>query len=81
MGRFNSTSAAAARDFLRTLPALNGRPVIVFSEGPDGWRSYNAALQFKAAGVGEVIWYRGGEEAWTAAGLPADGLFPGMTPR
>jgi TolB-like protein/DNA-binding winged helix-turn-helix (wHTH) protein/Tfp pilus assembly protein PilF len=80
MGRFNSTSAAAARDFLRTLPALKGRPVIVFSEGPDGWRSYNAALQFKAAGVGEVIWYRGGEEAWTAAGLPADGVFPGMTP-
>ena len=78
MGRFNSTSAAAARDFLRTLPPLSGRALIVFGEGPDGWRAYNAALQFKAAGVARVIWYRGGEEAWTGAGLPGDGLFPGF---
>ncbi len=78
MGRFNSTSAAGARAFLASLPPLQNRPVIVFSEGPYGWRSYNAALQFKAAGVAHVVWYRGGEEAWTQAKLPADGLFPGL---
>ena len=80
MGRFNSTSATEAKDFLRSLPSVLGRKLIVFSDGPDGWRSYNAALQFRAAGVQNVIWYRGGEEAWTKAGLKADGSFPGMKP-
>jgi TolB-like protein/DNA-binding winged helix-turn-helix (wHTH) protein/rhodanese-related sulfurtransferase len=78
MARFNSISATEARKFLASLPPLQNRPVIVFSEGPYGWRSYNAALQFKAAGVAHVVWYRGGEEAWTQAKLPADGLFPGL---
>jgi len=29
-----------------------------------------AALRAVAAGYGKVYWYRGGIEAWTAAGLP-----------
>jgi PQQ-dependent catabolism-associated CXXCW motif protein len=34
------------------------------------WLSYNAALRAVAAGYEKVYWYRGGIEAWTAAGLP-----------
>ncbi len=69
-------SMEVVRHFVRDMPGPAGRPVIVFGDGPFGWRSYNAALQLKAAGVANVIWYRGGEEAWTASGLPADSVFP-----
>jgi rhodanese-related sulfurtransferase len=41
------------------------------SDGVYGWRSYNAVLQLQAAGVPNLVWYRGGEEAWAKAGLPA----------
>lgn len=34
------------------------------------WLSYNAALRAIAAGYTNVLWYRGGIEAWKAAGLP-----------
>jgi PQQ-dependent catabolism-associated CXXCW motif protein len=34
------------------------------------WLSYNAALRAVAAGYDKVYWYRGGVEAWAAAGLP-----------
>ena len=34
------------------------------------WMSYNAALRAIQAGYTNVLWYRGGIEAWKAAGLP-----------
>jgi PQQ-dependent catabolism-associated CXXCW motif protein len=34
------------------------------------WMSYNAALRAANAGYTNVLWYRGGIEAWKAAGLP-----------
>lgn len=34
------------------------------------WMSYNAALRAIAAGYTNVLWYRGGIEAWKSAGLP-----------
>ena len=34
------------------------------------WMSYNAALRAINAGYKNVLWYRGGIEAWKAAGLP-----------
>ena len=34
------------------------------------WMSYNAALRAINAGYSNVLWYRGGIEAWKAAGLP-----------
>ncbi len=39
------------------------------------WVSYNAALRAINAGYTNVLWYRGGIEAWKAAGLPT--LAPG----
>ena len=44
------------------------RPIVVMSDGPLGWRSYNAALSLVAKGFRHVLWYRGGEAAWSAAG-------------
>ncbi len=34
------------------------------------WMSYNAALRALRAGYANVLWYRGGIEAWKQAGLP-----------
>ncbi len=54
------------------------QPIVVMSDGTYGAASYNAALRLGAPrGWAQkppgrrVLWYRGGEEAWSAAGLPA----------
>jgi hypothetical protein len=52
------------------------RQIIVMGDGPFGWASYNAALHVIAKNLGAVLWYRGGEEAWVAAGYPAQDQRP-----
>lgn len=44
------------------------RAVVFYCHGPKCWLSYNAALHAKAAGYTNVYWYRGGRDAWKAAG-------------
>lgn len=44
------------------------RPVVFFCAGPRCWLSYNASLRAARLGYGNVRWYRGGIEAWGAAG-------------
>ncbi len=46
------------------------RTLVVMSAGAYGSGSYNAVLRLASAGR-KVLWYRGGEEAWAKAGLPA----------
>jgi PQQ-dependent catabolism-associated CXXCW motif protein len=46
------------------------RALVFFCANSQCWLSYNAALRAVAAGYGKVYWYRGGAEAWMAAGLP-----------
>jgi len=46
------------------------RPVVFFCANSQCWLSYNAALRASAAGYSEVLWYRGGIDAWAEAGLP-----------
>jgi PQQ-dependent catabolism-associated CXXCW motif protein len=45
-----------------------GRPLVFFCSSPSCWLSYNAALRAVRLGYAEVRWYRGGLEAWRAAG-------------
>ena len=47
------------------------RPLVFFCANSQCWLSYNAALRAVAAGYDKVYWYRGGVEAWVAAGLPS----------
>jgi PQQ-dependent catabolism-associated CXXCW motif protein len=42
------------------------------------WMSYNAALRAINAGYTNVLWYRGGIEAWKSAGLPTQPEQPGQ---
>jgi len=46
------------------------RPMVFFCASAQCWLSYNAALRAVAAGYSSVYWYRGGIDAWIAAGLP-----------
>lgn len=60
--------------------AAPARPV-VFLAGPykgkdHPWLSYNAALRAVKLGYSDIYWYRGGQEAWSAAGLPTMSLMP-----
>ena len=43
-------------------------PLIIMSEGPFGQASYDQARQLVSLGFRSVMWYRGGEERWFAAG-------------
>lgn len=44
-------------------------PLVFYCQGPQCWMSYNAALRAIALGYRNVLWYRGGMEAWGHAGL------------
>ena len=44
------------------------RVLVFFCQGPECWLSYNAALRAVRLGYETVYWYRGGIEAWIAAG-------------
>lgn len=44
------------------------RQLVFFCTGPNCWLSYNAALRAARLGYSAVRWYRGGIEAWRAAG-------------
>lgn len=67
---------ATQQQFARMLEQLTqGRrdvPVILYCQSTQCWMSYNAALRAIALGYTNVLWYRGGIEAWQMAGLPLD---------
>lgn len=42
--------------------------VAFYCHGPKCWLSYNASLHAMELGYSNVLWYRGGRDAWRAAG-------------
>jgi len=71
-GRGNGFDDAVQAQLARLLQAATkgdvGRAMVFFCQGTACWLSYNAALRAVALGYREVYWYRGGLEAWIAAG-------------
>jgi adenylate cyclase len=58
-------------------PLLEGNPrrrLIIISWNAERWHGRNLALELVALGYPNVSWYRGGLEAWDAAGLPVQRL-------
>jgi PQQ-dependent catabolism-associated CXXCW motif protein len=45
-------------------------PLVFYCQSAECWMSYNAALRAIRLGYRNVLWYRGGVEAWKSAGLP-----------
>lgn len=87
-GRFDDAVQQQARQWLEQ--ASRGRrdtALVFYCLSRECWLSYNAALRAVQAGFANVLWYRGGLEAWKAAGLPLQPLqsaaptaAPGMPP-
>lgn len=73
-GAFNDQTQQQFGQMLQQ--ATQGRkdlPVIFYCLSTQCWMSYNAALRAINLGYTNVLWYRGGIEAWQAAGLPLAG--------
>jgi rhodanese-related sulfurtransferase len=66
----NDAVTALFAALLATVAPDKNTPVVLFGEGRQFWGAYNAALRAAGAGYVNVYWYRGGVEAWQAAGLP-----------
>ena len=74
-GTFNDPAQAALQnDLLRAVQGRREVPLVFFCQGIQCWESYNAALRARAAGFPNVFWYRGGLQAWQAAGFPMQPL-------
>jgi len=46
------------------------RPIVFFCASRMCWLAHNATLRALDLGYTDVYWYRGGRDAWQAAGLP-----------
>ncbi len=65
------------REFGQYLEQITGGrkdvPMVFYCQSVHCWMSYNAALRAIKMGYTQVLWYRGGIEAWQAAGLQTFG--------
>lgn len=70
-GRLGPPAKAGFANALRQLTdGDRDRPLVFLCLNAECWLSYNAALHAIEAGYTRVLWYRGGTDAWTGAGLP-----------
>jgi PQQ-dependent catabolism-associated CXXCW motif protein len=51
-------------------------PLVIFCASRMCWLAHNATLRALDLGFTEVYWYRGGRDAWQAAGLPMAPVAP-----
>lgn len=81
-GTFNDPSQQQLGGFLQQV--TQGRkdvPLIFYCQSTQCWMSYNAALRAINMGYTNVLWYRGGIEAWKSAGLPTTPSGQGFNPQ
>lgn len=50
-------------------------PIVFFCLSKTCWLSHNATVRAVALGYTNVLWYRGGRDAWIAAGLPMEPVY------
>lgn len=60
--------ASADKFDLDKLPADKAAKVVIYSDGPKGWKSYKAAVTAIKVGYKNVMWMRDGTTAWEAKG-------------
>lgn len=54
------------------LPADKAAKIVIYSDGPAGWKSYKAAVLAIKAGYKNVLWMRDGFAGWTAKSYPVE---------
>jgi PQQ-dependent catabolism-associated CXXCW motif protein len=70
-GSFNDiTQQTVAAQLNQATGGRKDTPLVFLCRGSLCWESYNAALRAMQAGYQHVYWYRGGLDAWIAAGQP-----------
>ena len=73
-GVAGSTSDAFQERMGRVMQLLSrgdkAMPIVTVSWNSERYQGRNLSLRLVALGYSEVYWYRGGREAWAAAGLP-----------
>lgn len=57
---------------LSKLPADRNASIVIYSDGPTGWKSYKGAVLAVKGGYKKVMYLRGGWAEWTAKGFPAE---------
>ena len=73
-GSFDDTVQRDFGNFLQQV--TQGRkdvPLVFYCQSTMCWMSYNAALRASRLGYRQVLWYRGGLEAWKASGQALQG--------
>ena len=69
-GSFEDETQQRFGQMLQQVTRGNNEAALVFyCAGPQCWMSYNASLRAIQLGYRNVLWYRGGVEAWQRAGL------------
>lgn len=56
------------QSFLKKLPRDKNTPVVIYSHGETGWKSYRAASVAIKAGYRNIMWLREGLAGWTSKG-------------
>jgi rhodanese-related sulfurtransferase len=54
------------------LPPNKGQTMIFYCAGPDGWKSYKAAVLAIKEGYRDVMWLRDGFSGWQTARFPVE---------
>ena len=73
-GNFEDQVQKDLKKYLERLTeGVRDRPMVFYCLNRECWMSYNAALRAIRLGYRNVLWYRGGLEAWKAAELPTQG--------
>lgn len=57
---------------LAKLPTDKSTTIVLYSDGPKGWKSYKAAVLAVKTGYTQVFWMRDGFAVWTTRGLPIE---------
>jgi adenylate cyclase len=68
----SDSQADLEREILHLSNGDRARQIVIMGSSVFDWNPYNATLAVQKLGFRNVLWYRGGEEAWVAAGLKAD---------
>ncbi|MBO9661641.1 rhodanese-like domain-containing protein [Dokdonella sp.] len=76
-GSFQDATQQQFGQFLQqTTQGRRDVPLVFYCASSQCWMSYNAALRAIRLGYTNVLWYRGGLEAWQAAGRPTQRAQP-----
>ncbi|MFV0278596.1 MAG: rhodanese-like domain-containing protein, partial [Parahaliea sp.] len=78
-GSFNDQTQSQFGAYLQQVTqGSKDMPLVFYCLSTQCWMSYNASLRAIKLGYKNVLWYRGGVEAWKMAGLPTTNPHAGM---